>query len=140
MNSDTSGDPKPFDLRKKTWGECRTSQPMKTCNRHFPGTELEISRQFQSDVAADEKAIVEAIAALRQKESLEAIGFLLGADPAQISRHLKGTRSTTLTNYIRIARALGYRCKIVLEKAEPSVGAGDVLSELKIAPHKVLNV
>ena len=113
---------------------------MRTCNRNFPGTELEISRQFEADVTADEKAIIEAIAALRQKESLEAIGFLLGADPAQISRHLKGTRSTTLTNYIRIARALGYRCKIVLEKAETSSGAGDILSNLKIAPHKVLNV
>jgi hypothetical protein len=113
---------------------------MKTCNRHFPGTDPEISQQFQSDVAADEKAIVEAIAALREKQSLEAIGFLLGADPAQISRHLKGARSTTLTNYIRIARALGYRCRIVLEKAESTSGANDILSDLKIAPHKVLNV
>lgn len=114
--------------------------PMKTCNRHFPGTDIETSRQLQSDVDVDEKAIVEAIAALRQKESLEAIGFLLGADPAQISRHLKGTRSTTLTNYLRIARALGYRCKIVLEKAESAPGSGGILSDLRIAPHKVLNV
>lgn len=113
---------------------------MRTCNRNFPGTEIEISRQFEADVAADEKAILEAIAALRQKESLEAIGFLLGADPAQISRHLKGIRSTTLTNYLRIARALGYRCRIVLEKAETNPGASNVLSDLKIAPHKVLNI
>lgn len=113
---------------------------MRTCNRHFPGTDIETSRKFEADVGADEKAIVEAIAALRQKESLEAIGFLLGADPAQVSRHLKGTRSTTLTNYIRIARALGYRCRIVLEKAETAPGSGGVLSDMKISPHKVLNV
>lgn len=91
------------------------------------------------DVAADEKSIIEAIASLRQKESLEVIGFLLGADPAQISRHLKGTRRTTLTNYLRIARALGYRCRIVLEKAETAAGSGGVLSDLSIPPHKVLN-
>ncbi len=113
---------------------------MKTCNRHFPGADPETSRRFQSDVAADEKAIVEAIASLRDKQSLEAIGFLLGADPAQISRHLKGTTSTSLTNYIRMARALGYRCRIVLEKAESTPGTGDILSDLRIAPHKVLNV
>ena len=113
---------------------------MKTCNRHFPGTDGNVSRQFEADVAADEKAIIGAIAALRKTESLEAIGFLLGADPAQISRHLKGTRSTTLTNYLRIARALGYRCKVVLEKAEATSASKDILSDLKITPHKVLNV
>ena len=113
---------------------------MRTCNRHFPGTDLNTSQKFEADVAADEKAIVEAIAGLRHKESLEVIGYLLGADPAQISRHLKGSRSTTLTNYIRIARALGYRCKIVLEKADTSPGAGgNILSDLKITPHKVHN-
>ena len=53
--------------------------------------------------------MIDAISELRQKElsSLEAIGYLMGADPAQLSRYLKGTRSTTLTNYLRIARALG---------------------------------
>lgn len=112
---------------------------MRTCNRHFPGTDREISRQFEVDVAADEKAIVEAIAALRRKESLEALGFLLGADPAQISRHLKGTRRTTLTNYLRIARALGYRCKIVLEKAETTAATDHALSDLRIASHAVVS-
>src|ERR1700761_408495 len=110
---------------------------MRTCNRHFPGTDLGTSQKLESDVAADEKAIVEAIAALRRKESLEAIGFLLGADPAQISRHLKGSRSTTLTNYLRIARVLGYRCRLVLEKADCSLDTGNILSDLKITPHKV---
>jgi hypothetical protein len=82
----------------------------------------EVSDQFALDVASDEKAIVDAIAALRgEASSIEAIGYLLGTDPAQISRHLRGVSSTTLTNYIRIARALGYRSKIVLERAETDV-------------------
>ncbi len=106
---------------------------MRLCNRNFPGAASEISDQFALDVAADEKAIVDAIAALRgEASSLEAIGYLLGTDPAQISRHLRGVSSTTLTNYIRIARALGYRCKIVLERAK-----NDVLADLKIGSHKV---
>ena len=75
-----------------------------------------------------------------KRKAWRPFGFLLGADPAQISRHLKGIRSTTLTNYLRIARALGYRCKIVLEKAGATPASKDILSDLKITPHKVLNV
>ena len=112
---------------------------MRTCNRHFPGADRETSQQLENDVAADEIAIIEAIASLRQKQSLESIGFLLGADPAQLSRHLKGTRSTTLTNYIRIARALGYRCKVVLEKAETATAPNRGLPDLSLGPHKVIN-
>src|ERR1700741_4807348 len=86
---------------------------MRSCNRNFPGAAPEVGDQFALDVAADEKAIVDAIAALRGgASSLEAIGYLLGTDPVQISRHLRGVSSTTLTNYIRIAWALGYRCKM----------------------------
>ena len=106
---------------------------MRSCNRNFPGAAPEVSDQFALDVAADEKAIVDAIAAVRgEASSLEAIGYLLGADPAQISRYLKGVSSTTLINYIRIARAMGYRCKIVLEQTKT-----DVLADLKIGSHKV---
>lgn len=95
---------------------------MRSCNRNFPGAALEVSDQFALDVAADEKAIVGAIAALRgEASSLEAIGCLLGTDPTQISRYLRGVSSMTLTNYIRIARALGYRPKIVLERAKTDV-------------------
>jgi hypothetical protein len=106
---------------------------MRSCNRAFPGAASEVSDQFASDVASDEKAIVDAIAAVRgEASSIEAIGYLLGTDPAQISRHLRGVSSTTLTNYIRIARALGYRSKIILERAET-----DVLADLSIGSHKV---
>lgn len=115
---------------------------MRTCNHNFPGADRETSDSLARDVAIDEKAMIDAISNLRQKEasSLEAIGYLMGADPAQISRYLKGTRSTTLTNYIRIARALGYRSKLVLEKADVSGRSAHVLSDLKIAPHKVRTV
>jgi hypothetical protein len=106
---------------------------MRSCNRSFPGAAPDVSDQFAMDVATDERAIVDAIAALRREaSSIEAIGYLLGTDPAQISRHLSGVSSTTLTNYIRIARALGYRSKIVLERAET-----DVLTDLTIGSHKV---
>jgi len=106
---------------------------MRSCNRNFPGAAPEVSDQFALDVATDEKAIVDAIAALRgEASSLEAIGYLLGADPAQISRHLRGVSGTTLINYIRIARALGYRSKIILERAQTNV-----LADLRIGSHKV---
>ena len=112
---------------------------MRTCNRNFPGTDRETSDCYARDVAADEKALIDAIAELRHKESssLEAIGYLMGADPAQLSRYLKGTRSTTLTNYLRIARALGYRTKLVLERADVTDTSSQVLSDLKIVPHQV---
>jgi hypothetical protein len=48
--------------------------------------------------------------------SFETIEFVVGT--SQISRHLNRTSSVTLTNYLRIARCLGYRCRILLEKAE----------------------
>ena len=61
-----------------------------------------------------------------------------GADPSQISRYLNGSSGVTLTNYLRIARALGFRCRIVLEPAD--AGADNTpLSDLRIASHKVCN-
>jgi hypothetical protein len=112
---------------------------MRTCNRNFPGVDRDASDRLAGEVAADEKAMIDAIAALRQKEAstLEAIGFLMGTDPGQISRYLKGTSSTTLTNYIKIARALGYRSRLVLEKADAPGGASRLLSDLRIPGHKV---
>jgi len=113
---------------------------MRTRTRDFPGADHETSERLALDVARDEETIINEILELRRTNpmSLEAIGFLLGADPSQVSRYLNGTSSVTLTNYLRIARALGYRCRIVLELAD----AGPVippLSDLKIASHKVIN-
>ncbi len=111
---------------------------MRTRTRDFPGTDHETSEQLALEVARDEEAIINAIIELRQTNpmSLEAIGFLLGTDPSQISRYLKGNSSVTITNYLRIARALGYRCQVVLEAADSGNAA---LSDLKIASHKVCN-
>ena len=113
---------------------------MRTRTRDFPGADHKTNERLASDVASDEQAIIDELLDLRRKNpmSLEAIGFLLGADPSQISRYLNGASGVTLTNYVRIARALGFRCRIVLEVVDP--GAGDTpLSGLKIASHKVCN-
>jgi transcriptional regulator with XRE-family HTH domain len=112
---------------------------MRTRTRDFPGTDHETSEQLALEVAHDEEAILNEILELRQNNpmSLEAIGFLLGTDPSQISRYLKGNSSITLTNYLRIARALGYRCRIVFEPAGAGEAGKAPLSNLRIASHKV---
>ena len=107
----------------------------------FAGTDRSTSDRLALEVAADERDIVSAIREMREKEgaSLEALGFLLGAEPAQLSRHLKGACGTSLTNYLRIARALGFRCRIVLDRAEPVGSDAKILSNLKVSPHKVID-
>lgn len=114
---------------------------MKTCRSNFPGTDKETSDRLEKDVETDEKAILGAIRQRREESStsFEAIGFLMGTDPAQLSRYLKGTSKTTLTNYLRIARALGYRCELCLERAETSSDDVNLLSEMKLSAHKVYN-
>ncbi len=74
------------------------------------------------DVEADEQAAITAIQELRRASatSFEAIAFMLGTGGNQISRYLNKSASVTLTNYLRIARSLGYRCTIVLERMEDS--------------------
>lgn len=112
---------------------------MRTCKRDFPGVDREISNQLELDVKTDEQTIIEQIAEIRRQSavSLEAMGYLMGSDPAQISRYLKGACSTTLTNYLRIVRALAYRCKVILEKADNAGVDVNLLAELKLAAHKV---
>lgn len=114
---------------------------MRTRTRDFPGADHETSQRLAREVACDEKQIIDEILERRQGSamSLESIGFMLGADPSQISRYLNGASSVTLTNYIRIARALGFRCRIVLEPADPR-GGDTSLSDLRLEPHKVCNV
>jgi transcriptional regulator with XRE-family HTH domain len=113
---------------------------MRTCSQDFPGTDQQTSERFARDVAEDETAFVSSIRQLRREKSisLEALAFLLGTDAAHLSRHLNGTSSTTLTNYLRIARAFGYRCRMILEKVDHTGPDSDPLSNLKIAPPKVL--
>lgn len=113
---------------------------MRTRTRDFPGADQETSERLASEVACDEKAIIGEVLELRRHNpmSLEQIGFLLGADPSQISRYLNGASGVTLTNYLRIARALGFRCRIVLDPADAGTGNAPV-PELRIASHKVVN-
>ncbi len=114
---------------------------MRTRTRDFPGTDEETSSRLVKDVTEDEGAMIGALSELRRANpmSLEAIGFMLGTGAGQISRYLNRSAGITLTNYLRIARALGYRVRIVLEKAEPSDKATP-LTGLRIEPHKVCNV
>jgi hypothetical protein len=114
---------------------------MKTRREDFPGTDSETSERLKLEVASDEAAMIDALLKLRQSKSLslEAIGFLLGADPSQISRYLRGNSKVTLTNYLRIARAFGYRCKIVFEQTEAVESGDTILSNLRITSHKVGN-
>ena len=113
---------------------------MRPSSQDFPGTDSETSDRFAREVAADEEAIVDAIRKAREQQliNLEEIGFLLGVGPNQLSRYLKRTCPISLTNYVRIARALGYRCRIILEKAE-GVEDRDHLADVRISPHKVLH-
>lgn len=113
---------------------------MRTRTRDFPGADQETCEHLASEVACDEKTIISELLELRRNNpmSLEEIGFLLGADPSQISRYLNGTSGVTLTNYLRIARALGFRCRIVLEPADAGSGNTQV-PELRISSHKVVN-
>ena len=115
---------------------------MRTRTRDFPGTDHETSQRLALDVADDEKLIINEILERRQENpmSLEVIGFY-ALEPIQpyFPLILNGTSGVTLTNYLRIARALGFRCRIVLEPAGPGPGTTS-LSDLRIAPHKVCNV
>lgn len=110
--------------------------------KNFPGTDRRTNDQLVNEITADEKAIVAAIRSLREKEavSLEEIGFLLGVGAGQISRYLSGSCGTTLTNYLRIVRALGYRCRVVFERLEEAGADARTASDQKIPPHRVLHV
>lgn len=114
---------------------------MRVCSQDFPGVDSETSDRFAREVASDEEAIIDAVRKVREQESinLEEIGFLLGVGPNQVSRYLKRTCLISLTNYVRIARALGYRCRVVLERAETHGEDSDHLGNVKISRHKVLH-
>lgn len=92
------------------------------------------------DVELDEEAAIAAITELRRAGaiSFETIGFLLGTGANQISRYLNRSASITLTNYLRIARSLGYRCRIVLERVEDDTEMS--LSNLNTVSHRGLNL
>jgi transcriptional regulator with XRE-family HTH domain len=114
---------------------------MRPCKRNFFDMDPEISDHLSKDVANDERAILDSLAQLREQESasLEAVAFMLGNSPGRLSGYLKGTTTTSLTNYLRIARALGYRSKIIFERAE-SDPTSEPLGSLKLPAHRVYSV
>ena len=61
-------------------------------------------------------------------------------DAQDAAKKLARGGGTSLTNYIRIARALGYRSRLVLEKADASEASSNVLHDLRIVPHKVRRI
>jgi hypothetical protein len=76
--------------------------------------------RMDTDVDRDEQDMIERLASLRQTAgiSLETLGFMLGTAGGHVSRQLKHGGRITLTNYVRIARALGYRSKVVFERVD----------------------
>jgi len=114
---------------------------MRACKQNFPGLDRDISDRLSQEVAIDESAILDSLAQLRKERSasLEAIAYILGNNPGRLSGYLKGSTTTSLTNYLRIARALGYRSRIVFQRAdsESSDPLSDPLSTLRLHVHKV---
>lgn len=113
---------------------------MRTRTRDFPGTDTETNRRLTEDVARDEAIIINGLIEIRRKNqiSFEVIGFLLGSDASLVSRNLRG-HGVTLTNFLRIARALGYRCRVSFEKADEAKLDTAAIANLQITSHKVLN-
>ena len=113
---------------------------MRTRTRDFPGTDPETNRRLTEDVERDEATIINGLIEIRRKNqiSFEVIGFLLGSDASLISRNLRGS-GVTLTNFLRIARALGYRCRVSFEKADETELDTGAIRNLEITSHKVLN-
>jgi transcriptional regulator with XRE-family HTH domain len=114
---------------------------MRPCKRNFFGMDPEISDRLSKDVANDERAILDSLAQLREQESasLEAVAFMLGNSPGRLSGYLKGSTTTSLTNYLRIARALRYRSKIIFERAD-SDSSSEPLGSFKLPAHRVYSV
>lgn len=110
--------------------------------KDFPGTDPLTNDRMMSEIAADQKAIVAGISSLREKESasLEEVGFLLGIGSGSISQYLSGACGTSLTNYLRIARALGYRCRMVFERVDSPSDSSSPASDQKILPPRELEM
>jgi hypothetical protein len=114
------------------------SAGMSTRTRNFPGADRELDDLMTLDVAADEKAAIDAVCELRRINaiSFETIEFVLGSGSGQISRYLNQTKSVTLTDYLRIARCLGYRCRTHLEKMED--GSEQSIASLNNVSHRTM--
>ena len=99
--------------------------------RKFISSDDARSRRMEEDVAHDERAFLDRLAELREGEgiSLETLGFMLGTTGGHISRYLKYDGRITLVNFLRVARALGYRCDIIFKKLDD--GSAPTLNDVK---------
>lgn len=106
----------------------------------FPGADQGMADRLTKEVVEDEKAIVHALRNLRTNEavSLEEVGFLLDIGAGQISRYLGGQCGISLKNYLRIVRALGYRCRVVFERAEEAANGEPPARDQRITPLRAL--
>jgi transcriptional regulator with XRE-family HTH domain len=88
--------------------------------RDFPGIDAEKNATMAREVEEDESSIVEALSRLRRENaiSLETLAYVLGTSGGHVSKYLTRGASISLINYLRIARALGYRCRIKFEKVD----------------------
>ncbi len=88
--------------------------------RDFPGLNAQTNATMLRDVEDDEAALIDALSRLRHenKISLETLAYVLGTAGGHISRYLKQGTNMSLVNYLRISRALGYRCRIHFEKVD----------------------
>ena len=107
----------------------------------FPGVDNCTSKKLSRDVAEDREAVLQAVQNLRKKEemSLEEVSFVLGAHAGQLSRQFKGDVSMTLTSYLRLVRALGYRCQVTFTKVPSDTSDADFYSDLKLNSHRVMH-
>ena len=103
----------------------------------FPGLDSCSSEKMCRDVVTDRENIMRATQNLRKQESmsLEEVGFVLGVQAGQLSRQLNGEVGMTLANYIRLVRALGYRCQITFTKTSFDASNTDLRSDLKVNSH-----
>ncbi len=88
--------------------------------RDFPGADAEINASMSRDVEQDVTALLEVLSGPRTKNrvSLEALGYVLGTSGGHISKYLRCGFGISLLNYLRIARALGYRCRVHFERVD----------------------
>ena len=103
----------------------------------YEGLDGRSAKLLDQDVAADRDAFMNSVRELREQTStsIEEISFLLGVHTGRLSRQLRGEVDFTLTSYLRLVRAFGYRCQIVLEKTDEV--DTNVLSNLKLGSRRV---
>lgn len=86
----------------------------------FQGLDDVESDQMASEVAHDELLMLDALAQQRRSAgiSFETLAFMLGTAAGRISRLFDPESRISMRNYLLIARALGFRVRVVFEKVD----------------------